>query len=82
MEMKKIWLTMKTIYDIILENWLIILLTVMFLWVSMIAFNKPEPDKTIIQIEIDLDQIDKSLTSIEETIDEIFGKIEVQLNEE
>jgi hypothetical protein len=73
---------MKTIYDIILENWLIILLTVMFLWVSMIAFNKPEPDKTIIQIEIDLDQIDKSLTSIEETIDEIFGKIEVQLNEE
>ena len=82
MEMKKIWLTMKTIYDIILENWLIILLTVMFLWVWMIAFNKPEPDKTIIQIEIDLDQIDKSLTSIEETIDEIFGKIEVQLNEE
>tara|TARA_A100001388_G_C28622552_1_gene428281 strand:+ start:239 stop:481 length:243 start_codon:yes stop_codon:yes gene_type:complete len=80
--MKKIRLTMKTIYDIILENWLIILLTVMFLWVSMIAFNKPEPDKTIIQIEIDLDQIDKSLTSIEETIDEIFGKIEVQLNEE
>ena len=64
MDMKKIWLTMKTIYDIILENWLIILLTVMFLWVSMIAFNKPEPDKTIIQIEIDLDQIDKSLTSI------------------
>ena len=82
MDIKKIWLTMKTIYDIILENWLIILLTVMFLWVSMIAFNKPEPDKTIIQIEIDLDQIDKSLTSIEETIDEIFGKIEVQLNEE
>ena len=82
MEMKKIWLTMKTIYDIILENRLIILLTVMFLWVSMIAFNKPEPDKTIIQIEIDLDQIDKSLTSIEETIDELFGKIEVQLNEE
>ena len=76
MDIKKIWLTMKTIYDIILENWLIILLTVMFLWVSMIAFNKPEPDKTIIQIEIDLDQIDKSLTSIEETIDEIFGKIE------
>jgi len=82
MDMNKIRLTMKTIYDIILENWLIILLTVMFLWVSMIAFNKPEPDKTIIQIEIDLDQIDKSLTSIEETIDEIFGKIEVQLNEE
>tara|TARA_B100001057_G_scaffold469378_1_gene529641 strand:- start:10887 stop:11135 length:249 start_codon:yes stop_codon:yes gene_type:complete len=82
MDIKKIWLTMKTIYDIILENWLILLLTVMFLWVSMIAFDKPEPDKTIIQIEIDLDQIDKSLTSIEETIDEIFGKIEVQLNEE
>tara|TARA_R100001509_G_C4739569_1_gene172717 strand:+ start:39 stop:248 length:210 start_codon:yes stop_codon:yes gene_type:complete len=67
---------MKKIYDIILENWLLILLTVMFLWVSMIAFNKPEPNKTIIQIELDLDKIDKSLTSIEETIDEIFGKIE------
>ena len=67
---------MKKIYDIILENWLLILLTVMFLWVSMIAFNKPEPNKTIIQIEIDLDKIDESLTSIEKTIDEIFGKIE------
>jgi len=67
---------MKKIYDIILENWLLILLTVMFLWVSIIAFNKPEPNKTIIQIELDLDKIDKSLTSIEETIDEIFGKIE------
>tara|TARA_Y100001938_G_scaffold6956_1_gene8571 strand:- start:751 stop:972 length:222 start_codon:yes stop_codon:yes gene_type:complete len=71
---------MKKYYDIIkniiLENWLLIFLTVMFLWVSMIAFDKPEPNKTIIQIEIDLDKIDKSLTSIEETIDEIFGKIE------
>tara|TARA_Y100001980_G_C14541284_1_gene319222 strand:+ start:1961 stop:2182 length:222 start_codon:yes stop_codon:yes gene_type:complete len=71
---------MKKYYDIIkniiLENWLLIFLTVMFLWVSMIAFNKPEPNKTIIQIELDLDKIDKSLTSIEETIDEIFGKIE------
>ena len=71
---------MKKYYDIIkniiLENWLLIFLTVMFLWVSMIAFDKPEPNKTIIQIEIDLDKIDESLTSIEETIDEIFGKIE------
>ena len=71
---------MKKYYDIIkniiLENWLLIFLTVMFLWVSMIAFDKPEPNKTIIQIELDLDKIDKSLTSIEETIDEIFGKIE------
>ena len=71
---------MKKYYDIIiniiLENWLLIFLTVMFLWVSMIAFNKPEPNKTIIQIELDLDKIDESLTSIEETIDEIFGKIE------
>ena len=71
---------MKKYYDIIkniiLENWLLIFLTVLFLWVSMIAFNKPEPNKTIIQIELDLDKIDKSLTSIEETIDEIFGKIE------
>tara|TARA_Y100000592_G_scaffold9057_1_gene12684 strand:+ start:389 stop:610 length:222 start_codon:yes stop_codon:yes gene_type:complete len=71
---------MKKYYDIIkniiLENWLLIFLTVMFLWVSMIAFNKPEPNKTIIQIEIDLDKIDESLTSIEKTIDEIFGKIE------
>tara|TARA_B100000683_G_scaffold266841_1_gene299715 strand:+ start:675 stop:896 length:222 start_codon:yes stop_codon:yes gene_type:complete len=71
---------MKKYYDIIkniiLENWLLIFLTVMFLWVSMIAFDKPEPNKTIIQIEIDLDKIDESLTSIEKTIDEIFGKIE------
>jgi len=71
---------MKKYYDIIkniiLENWLLIFLTVMFLWVSMIAFNKPEPNKTIIQIELDLDKIDESLTSIEKTIDEIFGKIE------
>ena len=76
MDLDYIGLTIRKIYDIIVENWLLILLTVMFLWVSMIAFNKPEPNKTIIQIEIDLDKIDESLTSIEETIDEIFGKIE------
>ncbi len=68
---------MRRIYDIILENWLLIFLTIMFLWVSMIAFNPSERDnKTIIQIEIDLDKIDGSLKSIEETIDEIFTKLE------
>ena len=67
---------MRRIYDIILENWLLIFLMVMFLWVATIAYNQPEVDnKTIIQIEIDLEKIDGSLKSIEETIDEIFSKL-------
>ena len=77
---------MKKYYDIIkniiLENWLLIFLTVMFLWVSMIAFDRPEPEnKTIIQIELDIDKIDQSLSNIEKTIDEIFGKLEVEIKQ-
>ena len=82
MDLDYIGLTIRKIYDIIVENWLLILLTVMFLWVSMIAFDRPEPEnKTIIQIELDIDKIDQSLTNIEKTIDEIFGKLEVEIKQ-
>ena len=73
-------LTMSKIYGIIQENWLLIFLSIMLLWVSAIAFNQPAKDnKTIIQIEIDLDKIDGSLKSIEDTIEEIFGKLEIEI---
>jgi len=82
MDLDYIGLTIRKIYDIIVENWLLILLTVMFLWVSMIAFDRPEPEnKTIIQIELDIDKIDQSLSNIEKTIDEIFGKLEVEIKQ-
>ena len=42
--------------------------------------SEPQPSKTIIQLEIDIKEIDKTLTSIEETIDEIFGKLEIKIN--
>tara|TARA_A100001201_G_C4013563_1_gene178359 strand:- start:292 stop:519 length:228 start_codon:yes stop_codon:yes gene_type:complete len=72
---------MNKIYGIIQENWLLIFLSIMLLWVSAIAFNQPaKEDKTIIQIEIDIKEIDKTLTSIEETIEEIFGKLEIEIN--
>ena len=68
---------MRRIYDIILENWLLIFLTIMFLSVSMTAFHPSgRRNSTIIHIAIDLDKIDGSLKSIEETIDEIFTKLE------
>ena len=70
------------IYDIIVENWLMILLTVIILWLAMLALNRPEPEnKTIIQIELDIDKIDQSLSNIEKTIDEIFGKLEVEIKQ-
>ena len=72
---------MNKIYGIIQENWLLIFLSIMLLWVSAIAFNQPaKEDKTIIQIEIDIKEIDKTLTSIEETIEEIFGNLEIEIN--
>ena len=59
-----------------------ILLTVIILWLAMLALNRPEPEnKTIIQIELDIDKIDQSLTNIEKTIDEIFGKLEVEIKQ-
>ena len=82
MDLDYIGLTIKKIYDIIVQNWLMILLTVIILWLAMLALNRPEPEnKTIIQIELDIDKIDQSLTNIEKTIDEIFGKLEVEIKQ-
>ena len=80
MDLDYIGLTIRKLYDIIVENWLIILLTIMFLWMAMLAIDRPEPEnKTIIQIELDIDKIDQSLTNIEKTIEEIFGKLEIEI---
>ena len=82
MDLDYIGLTIRKLYDIIVENWLIILLTIMFLWMAMLAIDRPEPEnKTIIQIELDIDKIDQSLSNIEKTIDEIFGKLEVEIKQ-
>ena len=82
MDLDYIGLTIKKIYDIMAQNWLMILLTVIILWLAMLALNRPEPEnKTIIQIELDIDKIDQSLTNIEKTIDEIFGKLEVEIKQ-
>ena len=67
---------MRQIYDIIKDNLLLILVLSFFVIVAILAMPKPRDNKTIIQIEIDLDKIDGSLKSIEETIDEIFSKLE------
>jgi len=73
---------MVKIYDIIKNN--LLLITVM-LWAvifAVIAYPEPkeEVNKTIIQIEIDLEKIDGSLKNIEQTIQEIFGKLEIEIN--
>ena len=82
MDLDYIGLTIRKLYDIIVENWLMILLTVIILWLAMLALNRPEPEnKTIIQIELDIDKIDQSLSNIEKTIDEIFGKLEVEIKQ-
>ena len=67
---------MRQIYDIIKDNLLLILVLSFFVIMAILAMPKPRDNKTIIQIEIDLDKIDGSLKSIEETIDEIFSKLE------
>ena len=82
MDLDYIGLTIRKLYDIIVQNWLMTLLTVIILWLAMLALNRPEPEnKTIIQIELDIDKIDQSLTNIEKTIDEIFGKLEVEIKQ-
>ena len=73
---------MAKFYDIIKNN--LLLITVM-LWAVILAIMAyPEPkeevNKTIIQIEIDLEKIDGSLKNIEQTIQEIFGKLEIEIN--
>jgi predicted nucleic acid-binding Zn-ribbon protein len=49
---------------------------------AVMAYPEPkeEVNKTIIQIEIDLEKIDGSLKNIEQTIQEIFGKLEIEIN--
>ena len=82
MDLDYIGLTIRKLYDIIVQNWLMILLSIMILWLAMLALNRPEPEnKTIIQIELDIDKIDQSLSNIEKTIDEIFGKLEVEIKQ-
>ena len=73
---------MEKFYDIIKNN--LLLITVM-LWAVILAIMAyPEPkeevNKTIIQIELDIDKIDESLSNIEKTIEEIFGKLEIEIN--
>jgi len=73
---------MAKFYDIIKNN--LLLITVM-LWAVILAIMAyPEPkeevNKTIIQIELDIDKIDESLSNIEKTIEEIFGKLEIEIN--
>ena len=49
MDLDYIGLTIRKLYDIIVQNWLMILLTVIILWLAMLALNRPEPEnKTII----------------------------------
>mgnify|MGYP005997295921 CR=1 FL=1 len=71
---------MKLIYDTIKDNLLLILILTFFGTMVALAMPQPKQDKTIIQIEIDIKEIDKTLTSIEETIEEIFGKLEIEIN--
>ena len=68
-------------YDIIKNN---LLLVAVMLWAIIFAIilypDPPKDNKTIIQIELDIDKIDESLSNIEKTIEEIFGKLEIEIN--
>tara|TARA_R100000734_G_C3295145_1_gene86404 strand:- start:577 stop:828 length:252 start_codon:yes stop_codon:yes gene_type:complete len=74
-------LTMAKFYDIIKNN---LLLVAVMLWAIIFAIilypDPPKDNKTIIQIELDIDKIDESLSNIEKTIEEIFGKLEIEIN--
>ena len=71
---------MEKFYDIIKNN---LLLVAVMLWAIIFAIilypDPPKDNKTIIQIELDIDKIDESLTNIEKTIEEIFGKLEIEI---
>jgi hypothetical protein len=43
---------------------------------AVLSMPPPRDDSRIIRIEIDIENIDGSLKSIEETIDEIFSKLD------
>tara|TARA_R100001509_G_scaffold128534_1_gene81927 strand:- start:710 stop:937 length:228 start_codon:yes stop_codon:yes gene_type:complete len=72
---------MEKFYDIIKNN---LLLVAVMLWAIIFAIilypDPPKDNKTIIQIELDIDKIDESLSNIEKTIEEIFGKLEIEIN--
>ena len=67
-------------YDIIKNNLLLIAVMLWAVIFAIMAYPEPRDNKTIIQIEVDLDKIDGSLKNIEQTIEEIFGKLEIEIN--
>jgi|TARA_B100000035_G_C20917580_1_gene516953 hypothetical protein len=67
-------------YDIIKNNLLLIAVMLWAVIFAIMAYPEPRDNKTIIQIEVDLDKIDSSLKNIEQTIEEIFGKLEIEIN--
>jgi hypothetical protein len=67
---------MRLLYDTIKDNLLLIIVLVFFGTMAIIAMPPPRDDSRIIRIEIELDNLDGSLKSIEETIDEIFSKLD------
>ena len=73
---------MDKIYDIIKNNLLLIAVMLWAVIFAVMAYPEPkeEVNKTIIQIEIDLEKIEGSLKNIEQTIQEIFGKLEIEIN--
>ena len=73
---------MAKFYDIIKNNLLLVAVMLWAIIFAIMAYPEPkeEVNKTIIQIELDIDKIDESLTNIEKTIEEIFGKLEIEIN--
>lgn len=71
---------MVKIYDIIKNNLLLIAVMLWAVIFAVMAYPEPRDNKTIIQVEIDLEKIDGSLKNIEQTIQEIFGKLEIEIN--
>jgi hypothetical protein len=71
---------MVKIYDIIKNNLLLITVMLWAVIIAIMAYPEPRDNKTIIQVEIDLEKIDGSLKNIETAIEEIFGKLEIEIN--
>ena len=73
---------MAKFYDIIRNNLLLIAVMLWAVILAIMAYPEPkeEVNKTVIQIELDIDKIDESLSNIEKTIEEIFGKLEIEIN--
>ena len=71
---------MAKFYDIIKNNLLLVAVMLWAIIFAIMAYPEPRDNKTIIQIEVDLDKIDGSLKNIEQTIEEIFGKLEIEIN--